>query len=375
MDIVQHNGSWGFWATSGSTSAGDPRTGSLPEVRINSTWVGIDGTLNNAAKIYLDSTSKAFFNRDGYAMGIKSSSDISYERFWDGVNNALLGAAAGEAIGSLALSKYLGPIAGGAVGTAIGEIVPSFSNSDNTNFSMARNDLIIKSLVDNGLASYSSNVGKGGTLKFNNSDVSGMGTTIDMHDLASAIRDNMYHQAYVDNQGNINADQAAAYGQYFKNLTDGSTSIGDLINRLGGTSSRSNYHLDTEAPEGSIENGGTGNPFPITNPANSGSFPAPELNPNIPGTVQPIHTPEFYFYYEAPKLADTGGPISSTPDVMNDYDGLGGHITDNILTMPDGTMYLLVYCDNMHDAKWTNGPLAESIRLKQKLKETAQPMP
>ncbi|MBB5635304.1 hypothetical protein HDE68_001189 [Pedobacter cryoconitis] len=369
MDIVQHNGSWGFWATSGSVSAGNTTTGSLPGVTINSTWVGINGTLNNAAKIYLDSSSKAFFDRDGYAMGIKSSSDITYENFWNGVNNALLGVVTGETLGGVGLTKYFGPIGGGTAGGLIGGIVPTFSNAANTDFNMARNDLIISSLVDNGLAVYTSNVGNGGKIKFNNSDVSGMGTTIDMHDLATAIRANMDAKGYGDGNGGINPGQAAAYGKYFKDLTNGSTSIGDLINRLGGKSNRSAYNLEAESPDGSTEIGG--NPSPTTNPANSGYFPAPDQTPTT-GTVQPFNTPEFYFYYEAP--TDTGNSISSTPDVMTEYDGMSGHITDNILTMPDGTMYLLVYCENMHDAKWQSGPDVERILMKRKLSETASPM-
>jgi len=371
MDIVQHNGSWGFWATSGSVSAGNTTTGSLPGVTINSTWVAIDGTLNNAAHRYLESSSKAFFSRDGYAMGIKNSADMSYQNFWDGVNNMLLGIATGETLGGLV--KFFGPQAGSVAGGLVGGFIPTFSDPQNNEFNSARNDLMIGVLKDNGLAVYTTNSGIGGTLRFNNADVSGMGTTIDMYDLANAIRNNMFEKGYGNqDNGGLNSGQAEAYGQYFKGLTNGATSIGEIISRLGGTSTRSEYHLDAENPDGSTETGGGGNPFPTTNPANSGYFPAPVLTPTSPGTVQPFNTPEFYFYYEAP--TPTEGPISSTSEVMNDYDGMGGHITDNILTMPDGTMYLLVYCENMHDPQWKNGTLAQSIMLKQKLKENFAPI-
>jgi len=173
IDIVQKDGIWGFYATSGSASDPDVANG-LPgtiSVQVNSTWVSVpNGTVNNGARAYLEAINRVYSLGGGYVMGYKTSSDVTYENFWNHTFNTLTAATIGGVTAGVsgALESIFGATIGGIVGDYLNGFIPT--SSITTDADKLRNDIVLDALQNNSIANYTPGMTMGGTLRFVDGD-------------------------------------------------------------------------------------------------------------------------------------------------------------------------------------------------------------
>lgn len=342
IDIVQKEGVWGFYATTGSASGPDVANGQpgTISVNVNSTWVPVpSGTINNGAKAYLDALNKVWSLGKGYVMGFKTSSDATYENFWNMTFNTLTGAVVGAVTGGISstIEGVLGATFGGVVNGYLSDMIPSINTTSDTD--KVRNDIVLAALQNQGIADYTPGMTMGGTIRFANVELSPMALTIDMRDLMAAVTNHMRVNGVIDNDGEVNQDLMNDYMGVFNQQIQGSTSMVEIIHKIGGTSTRMD---STTGNNGSGGGGGSGH----------GIGGGGNLSPVGPNPTEPIFQPEFFFYDQAP-LPSNDPEITSNP-VQYVYPS-GEHIEGGVWVDTDGTKWLLIYCDQITDPSDTSG--------------------
>ncbi|MGN8059727.1 hypothetical protein ACTJKN_25850 [Pedobacter sp. 22163] len=345
IDIVQKDNQWGFYATSGNAWGSEPTGGAGSiSVNVNSTWVPVTSTLNNGATAYLEAINKIYQSGSGYIMGYKTGSDITYENFWNRTFNLLTSSTIGAMTGgvSSALEGIFGTVVGGAVMGSLENFVPALSVTSEAD--KVRNDIVLATLQNHGIANYTPGMTMGGTVKFTNTDLDPFTLTIDMRDLMKAMKEHMVNRGFIDSEGEIDESKRAAYMSEFNQLTQNASTLLGLTQSLGGLSTRGSY------PNGGIVGGG-GSTGPVgpgyTEPLPDGTYlPMPE--PTIYD-----HQPEFFIYNEMPD-SNLVQHVSSDP-ISFIYPYGGGFVENDIWTDENGDRWLMIFCENMNDPHWDGG--------------------
>lgn len=353
IDIVQKDGIWGFYATSGSASDPDVANG-LPgtiSVQVNSTWVSVpNGTVNNGARAYLEAINRVYSLGGGYVMGYKTSSDVTYENFWNHTFNTLTAATIGGVTAGVsgALESIFGATIGGIVGDYLNGFIPT--SSITTDADKLRNDIVLDALQNNSIANYTPGMTMGGTLRFVDGDaLSPTALTIDMKDLMTTVSNHMKSSGLIDKEGNINEDLRGDYMNLFNQQTQGSTTMLDLIQKLGGFSTRLNSSTGGAGGGGSSNgNGSDYSPAVHVGPGYTEPLPDGTYYPETP--VMPH---KFFFFNQTPNLV-TDQQVSSDP-VSYIYPAEGGFIENNIYTDEAGDRWLLIFCENAGEVEFDGG--------------------
>ncbi|MFC1222450.1 hypothetical protein ACFE6N_01500 [Pedobacter sp. BG31] len=324
-------------------------------MNVNSTWVPVQSaSINNGAKAYIEAINKVYGLGNGYVMGFKTSSDATYENFWnrtfDSLTGAVIGAVSGG--GTAAIEGILGSIFGGVVVDQLNGLVPT--STLHSEVDKLRNDIVLDILQQNSIANYTPGMTMGGTIRFTSIDLSPIALTIDMKDLMNAVKDHMKrNDVYNDSSGEINENGLEAYKTEFKQLVDGSGSMIEIMHRLGYSSTRTDSGQNTG---GGGSSHGSGGGLGQGSGSNYQSPTGPGYTEPLPdGTYYPsegFEQPEFFFYNQVPIPENDPAVTSAVIEYVNPT---SSNVNSGIYTDENGVRWILYYCDQIQDPSNTDG--------------------
>lgn len=241
-DIRQNSsGAWGMYLTTPGPTYhdGNVRPGSIGENTINvldtagvvGQWVELPEIINLADPSRLSTYAWG----DGYAMGIQTSTDMSYENFVENAHGLVFNYVA-KTIGNFSGVPIVGP--------ALTKLSEKLINPAHTDSDKSRNDFLIKALMDTSwVDSFTPGTGSTSTLVFHNiHSGDALKMSIGINDLLKAIDADMRRLNFSTENGNLNPDLEAAYMEHFNSTIEAykhspDSSFNDLIRAFGGTPS------------------------------------------------------------------------------------------------------------------------------------------
>lgn len=354
----------------------------LNTVEVVSTWLNMTEILNMAF------TRSTYAWGEGFAMGIKSGDDMSFENFFNKANALVVDYTLGVITGGISSALGLGSGSGYAVGAGGGALGQRLLDPAHAESDKKGNDFMIRALIETSLAtSFTQGTGTVSTLVFNGiNSGEAVKAAIAVNDLLKAIKDDMALRQYSNNDGSINSDFETSYKARFDSVINdfrkdpNGGSFNDLIRAFGGNPSA--LQSNSQIMPSIMEYDSSGNLIVNTQVQRNIIH---ELDENVlemsiaNGNVGALDRATLYFMNTAAQmekiLTSTANETSDNDSAHNllvkMYDDAFASKTPleiflesydrSMYSVEDGEIFLKVFCQMMPTAGWNGGPTSPYV--------------